>query len=88
MAVVEALATGLPVIVSQRVNIWREIVADGAGWAGPATAQATARMLQTSLALTPPQRQLAGAQAQRCFQRRFHRNAVMQRWCQALTDHG
>lgn len=31
IAVVEAMACGLPVLVSDKVNIWREIVADGAG---------------------------------------------------------
>ena len=35
IAVVEAMACGTPVIVSDRVNIWREIVADGAGVAEP-----------------------------------------------------
>ena len=87
MAVVEALACGLPVIVSNRVNIWREIVADGAGWAGPDTAQSTTQMLQQSLALTPAQRTAAGVRAQDCFQRRFHRDAVAQRWGQALAGH-
>jgi glycosyltransferase involved in cell wall biosynthesis len=33
IAVVEAMAAGLPVIISKRVNIWREIVAAGAGLA-------------------------------------------------------
>lgn len=88
IAVVEALACGLPVIVSERVNIWREIVADGAGWAGPDTAQATADMLRSLLSLSPPQRQKVGLQAQRCFERRFHRDTVMRRWQQVLTDHG
>ncbi len=32
MAVVEALASGTPVIISDRVNIWREIEASGGGW--------------------------------------------------------
>ncbi len=31
LAVVEAIAAGVPVVVSNRVNIWREIEADGAG---------------------------------------------------------
>src|SRR3954464_6568017 len=32
MAVVEALAAGVPVLISNRINIWREIEADGAGF--------------------------------------------------------
>ncbi len=31
IAVVEALACGKPVLISDKVNIWREIAADGAG---------------------------------------------------------
>lgn len=88
IAVVEALATGTPVIVSERVNIWREIVADGAGWAGPDTAQATAAMLTASLALTSDQRAAVGARAQHCFQRCFQRDSVARRWSQALVGHG
>ena len=37
IAVIEAMACGLPVVISDKVNIWREIVADGAGLATPAT---------------------------------------------------
>ncbi len=35
IAVVEALACGKPVLISDKVNIWREIVEDGAGLCRP-----------------------------------------------------
>lgn len=35
IAVIEAMICGLPVIISDKVNIWREVVEDGAGIAGP-----------------------------------------------------
>ncbi len=35
ISVIEAMSCGLPVIISDKVNIWREIVKDGAGIAGP-----------------------------------------------------
>ncbi len=38
VAVAEALGCGVPVLVSDRVNIWREIEAGGAGLVGPDTA--------------------------------------------------
>ena len=35
IAVIEALACGLPVVVSDRVNLWREVAGAGAGWVVP-----------------------------------------------------
>ncbi|WP_339278781.1 glycosyltransferase [Paenibacillus sp. FSL W8-1187] len=35
IAVVEAMACGVPVVISDKVNIWREVVAEGAGLATP-----------------------------------------------------
>ena len=46
MAVAEALAAGTPVLISNKVNIWREIEADGAGLVEPDTTEGTARLLQ------------------------------------------
>ena len=49
IAVVEAMACGTPVVISKNVNIWREIVGDGAGVAEPVEAErfaaAAARLL-------------------------------------------
>ena len=42
LAVIEAMACGTPVLISDRVNIWREIVGDGAGLAVPPTVPAFA----------------------------------------------
>jgi glycosyltransferase involved in cell wall biosynthesis len=42
LAVIEAMAAGLPVIISDKVNIWREVQAEGAGRVIPCDAPALA----------------------------------------------
>lgn len=50
IAVVEAMACGVPVLISDKVNIWREVVADGAGHAAPCDANAFAQEIAVMLA--------------------------------------
>jgi glycosyltransferase involved in cell wall biosynthesis len=59
------MACGTPVIVSDRVNIWREIVADGAGVAAPPQAEPFAAATIRLLADAPMRRAMgeAGRQA-------------------------
>jgi glycosyltransferase involved in cell wall biosynthesis len=68
IAVTEALAAGVPVLISQRVNIWREIVQDQAGFAEPDTLDGTVRLLEQWLAADQPAMRLA---ARRCLAARF-----------------
>lgn len=42
IAIVEAMACGVPVAISDKVNIWREIVDGGAGLVGPTTVDGVA----------------------------------------------
>jgi glycosyltransferase involved in cell wall biosynthesis len=71
IAVAEALACGRPVLISNQVNIFPEIVADGCGFAEPDTLDGTIRLLQRWLALTPEQREAMGRQAQETFATRY-----------------
>jgi len=50
IAVVEAMACGVPVLISDKVNIWREVVADGAGHAAPCDVTAFAGEITAMLA--------------------------------------
>ena len=68
VAVAEALACGVPVLLSQRVNIWREIVEDGAGFAEPDDLDGTTRLLERWLTADQTAMRLA---ARRCFAARF-----------------
>ena len=71
MAVVEALAASLPVLISDKVNIWREIDADRAGLIEPDTLDGTTRLLERWLSLDESQRDDMRSRARDCFQRRF-----------------
>ena len=71
VAVVEALACARPVLISEQVNLWREIVADGAGFAAPDDAAGAASALTRWQELEPGRRSAMGAAAGACFERRF-----------------
>jgi glycosyltransferase involved in cell wall biosynthesis len=76
LAVAEALAVGTPVLLSQQVNIWREIVADGAGLAATDTAEGTTSLLEEWQRLTLDRRAAMRMHAADCYSRRFNINAV------------
>jgi glycosyltransferase involved in cell wall biosynthesis len=82
IAVAEALACGTPVLISDRVNIWREIVADDAGLVAPDTVAGTTRLLQQWTALSENARAAMRENALRCFATRFDIREVSRR----LTD--
>ena len=72
IVVAEALACGTPVLISNRVNIWREIAADGAGLVAEDTAAGTERLLREWKQLGAGERQNMRENARNCFRRRFH----------------
>ncbi|MEP6502061.1 MAG: glycosyltransferase [Betaproteobacteria bacterium] len=87
IAVVEALATGLPVLISERVNIWREVVADDAGFAAPDSADGMAAMLARWHALAPAARDAMRAHATACYERHFRMEAAARRLIETITPH-
>jgi len=88
ISVVEALACAVPVLISDKVNIWREIAADGAGLVAPDTLAGTSQTLATWLGFTAAQRAAMAQQAQQCFVRRFHMDAAAAKLQQVLDQHG
>jgi len=82
LAVVEALACGCPVLISQRVNIWREIEAAGAGLCAPDTQPGTLSLLHSFTTLSPGQRTLLREKARAAFRDQFH----IQRAARALLQ--
>ena len=71
IAVAEALACGTPVLISNKVNIWREIEADEAGLVEDDDESGTTRLLRRWLALTSKEKATMRENAERSFQARF-----------------
>ncbi len=72
IVVAEALACGKPVLISNRVNIWREIEADGVGFVDSDTTEGTLRSLQRWLKLDAREYAAMQERARQCFAERFH----------------
>ncbi len=75
IAVAEALACGKPVLISDKVDIWQDIVHDGAAFVGSDTAAGTLLTLEDWIALTPVQKAEMGERAIQCFRRRYDMQA-------------
>ena len=71
IAVAEALACGTPVLISNKVNIWREIEQDGAGLVDEDDEAGTTRLLQKWLALSVAEKDAMRKISHQCFQSRF-----------------
>ena len=72
IAVAEALSCGLPVLISRRINIWREIDAAGAGLISEDTQAGTIKLLQTFVDLSQDRRKEMGEKARGIFLDRFN----------------
>ena len=86
IAVVEALSCGLPVIVGSGVNIWREIVEDGAGWMCEPKAEPLARALLRWSKMSEEDRAAMRVRAKSCFTRRFEIERVARSLITALQS--
>lgn len=71
IVVAEALACGTPVLISDKVNIWREVDADCAGIVAPDTLEGTIDLLRRFLSLSAPERAAMREAARASFLKRF-----------------
>jgi len=71
IVVAEAMACGLPVLITDKVNIWREVVASGGGLAETDDLAGITRLLARFLALAPEARAAMGRSARAGFLAEF-----------------
>lgn len=88
IAVVEALACGVPVLISNKVNIWREIDAAGAGLVEPDDHGGTRRLLERwrGWAGDARGREAAAQAAVRLFANRFYVGATAEALSHLLRE--
>jgi glycosyltransferase involved in cell wall biosynthesis len=71
IAVAEALAAGVPALVSNKVNIWREIESDHAGMVSDDTLEGTCGLLRSYAEMPAQEKQAMRQAAVKSFERRF-----------------
>jgi len=86
IAVAEALGSGLPVLISDKINIWREIESDGAGFVAADTTEGTIKNINKWLALSPTEQQTMSDKALACFRKRYTIDAMANGLISALTN--
>lgn len=86
ISVVEALAASVPVLISNRVNIWREIEADRAGYVESDDLTGTTRLLQRWIGTAPAEREMVRQNARRCFEQRFGIDRAVDSLLQILNE--
>jgi glycosyltransferase involved in cell wall biosynthesis len=72
----EALACGLPVLISDKANIWREIERSGAGLVEPDTTAGATSLLRTWMNLSETDRASMRRRARTCFLDNFEARAA------------
>jgi glycosyltransferase involved in cell wall biosynthesis len=78
IVVAEAMALGKPVLISNKVNIWREIEVDGAGLVVNDDLEAIAAGLHKMCSFSPQELDALGRMSRKCFLNRYdlERNAM------------
>jgi len=86
IAAVEALACGRPVLISDQVNIWREIKGEGAALVEEDSVAGTAGLLSEWMGMSPNARQMMAARTKPCFQKHFSDASATEKLISALAS--
>jgi glycosyltransferase involved in cell wall biosynthesis len=76
IVVAEALACGLPVLTTNKVNIWHEVADSKAGFVENDTLEGVRQLLDNWIKLTEQERTAMGENAKMCFQQHFELDMV------------
>ena len=71
IVVAEALACGVPALISNKVNIWREVERDGAGLVGADNLEGACAVLKTWIEMSSQQKLEMRTRARECFLHNF-----------------
>jgi len=86
IAVAEALSCGTPALISDKVNIWREVQSGGAGIVAADDLEGTRALLRNWKELSGEQKEQMRARARECFLREFEVTNAAQTLIGTLTD--
>lgn len=86
VVVAEAMSCGLPVIISNKVNIWREVKSDSAGLVDEDSIEGTARSLKAWLDLPEGKASSMSLNAIECFKNRYHINTATKQLIKVLRE--
>lgn len=86
LVVAEALACGKPVLISNKVNIWREIEADGAGLVVNDTLEGAINNFERWLGMSTQDFSAMQARTRPCFARRFHVQHAAERLLEIIQE--
>jgi glycosyltransferase involved in cell wall biosynthesis len=86
IVVAEALSTHTPVLISKKVNIWKEIIHEHAGLACEDTVEGTSQMLRNFMGLSDKQLAEMKAAARLCYEKQFSVAAAAQDLEAVLSD--
>lgn len=84
IVVSEAMACGVPVLISNKVNIWREVAEDGAGIVANDDLEGTTYLLQKWLAMSSEEQRSMQNKAKQCFNKRFEIHQAAQSLINAM----
>ncbi len=86
IVVAEALACGVPVLISNKVNIWREVLADNAGMVADDTLRGTEQLLNDWLDLPSDAHEAYRKQATLTFRSRFNMRSAAEGLVDVLAE--